>query len=120
MSREQITGFTVQKGKYMTPEARSREQLFTGDYHGNLALSHMPPEVADCWRDEAAALKCSTCFQENCKFRDKHERLPDDAGGEGQCLRWAQEFTPLAWRNVDGRVIVMPQEVLDTIRDMIL
>ena len=100
----------------MTAEARTREQFFTGDHHGRVGLDYMPPEIAARWRAEADALNCNSCYMTDCKFRNKHERLPDDAGGEGQCLRWAQKFTPLAWRNLDGRVIVMPQEVLDAIR----
>ena len=93
-----------------------RKMFFNGEYGGRLALDYLPPETAERWWAEAAALECSSCNVEECAFRFKEERLPEDAGGNCQCIRWAEKFTPLAWRNPDGRVIVMPQEILDAIR----
>lgn len=31
-------------------------------------------------------------------------------------LRWAKAYAPLAWRNPDGRTIILPQEIIDAIR----
>lgn len=95
---------------------RTKAMFFNGEYQGKIALDYMPPEKAQRWKAEAAALNCATCNDENCPVRFNGDRLPADAGGKSQCLRWAQEFTPLAWRNPDGYVIIMPQEVFDTIR----
>lgn len=76
----------------------------------------LPPEPAAQYRAEQELLDCSNCDDEKCAFRFKNERFPEDAGGKGQCLRWAQKFTLLAWRNQDGRVIIMSQEVLDKLK----
>lgn len=80
------------------------------------ALDYSPPEIAARLRREKRLLDCSDCPDGACAFRFSQDRLPEDAGGKGRCLRWAQEFTPLAWRNQDGRIIIMPQEVIDRLK----
>ena len=80
------------------------------------SMDFLSPEMAARYRTEKQLLNCSDCDDEACAFRFKQDRFPEDVGGKGQCLRWAQEFTPLAWRNQDGRVIIMPQEIIDKLK----
>ena len=94
----------------------SREMLLKGISGSWHAAHSVPAEIFNHWKAEAKLLDCSRCDDEVCAFRFKQDRFPEDAGGHSQCLCWAQEFTPLAWRNPDGRVIVMPQEVIDRLK----
>lgn len=94
----------------------NREMFLKGIPGAAYHLDYASPEVAARLRSEAKLLDCSRCDDEACTFRFKNDRLPEDAGGKSQCLRWAQEFTPLAWRNPDGRIIIMPQEVIDRLK----
>jgi len=93
-----------------------REMLLKMIPGSSYATYGLPTEVSDRWKAERRMLDCSQCDDEACEFRFKQDRFPEDAGGKGQCLRWAQEFTPLAWKNQDGRVIIMPQEVIDRLK----
>lgn len=82
-------------------------------------LEYSAPEIAARLKTEKRLLDCSDCLDELCAFRFSQDRLPADAGGKGQCLRWAQEFTPLAWRNQEGRVIIVPQEAIDRLKTIL-
>ena len=93
-----------------------REMFLKGIPGSSYATCGIPAEVSDRWYAEQRLLNCSQCDDEACVARFKQDRFPEDVGGKGQCLRWAQEFTPLAWRNQDGRVIIMPQEVIDRLK----
>lgn len=96
-----------------------REMFLKGIPGSAYHLDHVSSEVATRLRTEAKLLDCSCCDDDACTFRFKQDRFPQDAGGKGQCLRWAREFTPLAWRNQDGRVIVMPQDIIDKLKTIL-
>ena len=67
------------------------------------------------WKRQFQLCDCLTCFDRDCKARDKSSRFPCDSGGDGQCLRLAQAESDFAFRNVDGRVIVLPEEIVNKI-----
>ena len=68
------------------------------------------------WKQQYDLCNCRTCLEQNdCSFSGKKERFPLDAGGKGQCLRLAQAESDFAFRNVDGRVIVLPEEIVNKI-----
>lgn len=75
--------------------------------------------VPDTWQQEKSACDCystvNPCYDSECTFRGRHERYPADIGGEGQCLRLAQLQSPFAFRNVDGRVVVIPDSIINRI-----
>ena len=73
---------------------------------GKNYISHLPE-----WTKERELIACETCF-EDCKFRNRKERLPSDAGGECQCLRYAKEMCGYAFKNSDGRVVIIPPEII--------
>ena len=96
-----------------------REQVFEdqdGGYVSRMALSTLPVDLRQAYAAEVKAVNCNTCDDAECRFRYDRKRLPADAGGESQCLRWAKAYAPLAWRNPDGRTIILPQEIIDAIR----
>lgn len=96
-----------------------REMFLKGIPGSAYHLDFLSAETVARLRAEREALNCSYCDDEACAFRFKQDRLPEDVGGKSQCLRWAQEFTPLAWRNQDGRVIIMPQEIIDKLKSIL-
>ena len=96
-----------------------REQVFEdqdGGYVSRMALSTLPADLRQAYTAEVQAVNCNSCDDAECRFRHDRKRLPADAGGESQCLRWAKAFAPLAWRNPDGCTIILPQEIIDAIR----
>lgn len=100
---------------------RTRELLFTGDKRALCALDYLGKARAERTRRELAAVDCTTCGDDSdmCPWRFKVERLPSDAGGQSQCLRWAREFGGISWRNPDGHVIIMPQEAVEALGNAI-
>ena len=103
----------------MSDHRNTRKGYFNGECGASAVVDYLPKEITERWREEARLLECRTCLDRECQFRYKDARLPEDAGGQGQCLRWAKEFTPLAWRNADGRVIIIPQEAVDRLREIL-
>ena len=78
----------------------------------------MPDEEANKWRSEFNACNCHLgCYDNECKYRDKKERFPVDAGGESQCLRLARLKSDFAFRNVNGDVIIIPDSIVERILD---
>lgn len=77
--------------------------------------------VPQAWKQEQGACDCysekSPCYDSECPYRGRFERYPADIGGQGQCLRLAQLHSPFAFRNVDGRVIELPFNVVQKIID---
>ena len=67
------------------------------------------------WYTERKLIDCSDCLYD-CPQKNRPERLPADAGGKGQCLRHAQYLSDFAFRNVDGSVIILPDEIIQAIR----
>ena len=71
------------------------------------------------WKQQKEACDCYSqvkpCYDSECPYRGRNERFPADVGGEGQCLRLAQLLSPFAFRNVDGRVVAIPQSIIDQI-----
>lgn len=94
----------------------SREMLFSDSWQSGVALSNLPPQVAEATRREISAVQCSTCLDSECKHRGRTDRLPIDAGGKSQCLRWAKLVSRYSFRNGDGTVIIIPDEVIAAIK----
>lgn len=78
------------------------------------------PEVPKEWRKEMDLIDCQNCgYSYDCYHRNHRERLPADAGGDGQCLRLAKYLSPYAFKNVDGQIIIIPDSVVEAIRGLI-
>ena len=92
----------------------TKRMFLDGEYGAIVSAEHTGQDKQ--WRREREAINCTTCHDELCKFRNKDERYPVDAGGESQCLRWAQEFGGICWRNPDGTVILVPDKIVEAIR----
>ena len=74
-----------------------------------------PAEVISKWRKEYELCDCATCYDDQCQYRFKVERFPLDAGGQDQCLRLMQSKSRYTWRNGNGEVITIPDEVVSAI-----
>ena len=98
----------------MIDEEKSR--LFREGFPGWLCTK---PYHKD-WRKEYEVCNCQSvsnpCYDRSCIYRGKLTRFPADAGGENGCLRLAQSQSKYAFRNCDGRTIILPQEIIDEIR----
>ena len=79
------------------------------DRGGELFLSDPRAEE---WREEYQRCNCKTCYDENCKARFRGIRFPVDVGGQGQCIRNESAKNRFAFRNVDGTVIVIPEDII--------
>ena len=95
----------------------SRRKVFFKDHLWNIALSNMDKRTKEKTEKELELVDCSTCYDAECVYRKKGERFPPDAGGKGQCFRWAQDQYPFCWRNVSGDIIIIPQEIIDALAD---
>jgi len=84
-------------------------------YFQSEAQSWKVSKVVDEWREEYALCDCATCYDDKCMYRRKVERFPLDAGGQNQCLRLMQSKSRYAWRNGNGDVITIPEEVVSAI-----
>ncbi len=72
------------------------------------------------WNKEIELIDCDTCGeQRDCPAYMKESRYPVDAGGAGQCLRLEEFRSPYAFRNGNGDVVVIPDEVVDRIADRV-
>ena len=67
------------------------------------------------WKREFELCNCQTCYDMECKARNKKTRFPEDAGGECQCLPLAQDKSKFAFRNVDGAVVILPENIVSNI-----
>lgn len=93
----------------------SRRKVFFKDYLWGVALSNMDKRKKEKTEKELKLVDCSTCYDAECVCRMKGERFPPDAGGKGQCLRWALDQHPICWRNVSGEIVAIPPDVMDAI-----
>ena len=94
---------------------KSRRMIFFREYMWNDAFSNMDKRMKEKTEKELKLVECSTCYDTECVYRNKDERFPPDAGGKGQCLRWAQDQYPICWRNVSGEIVAIPPDVMDAI-----
>lgn len=112
----QLPGETVRF--IMQGPLNEKARYFERDAAGYLLPHKLPKEQAEAWRHEYNLCNCNSCQDEGCKVRQSSARFPVDAGGQDQCLRLMKEKTPYVWRNADGRVIVIPDEVVKAIREV--
>ena len=68
------------------------------------------------WRKEYSLCDCLRCYDRECTCREKNIRFPASAGGRDQCLRYARTLIKYAFRNPDGTVIIIPDEIIEAIR----
>ena len=95
--------------RYPEYHPRSAKELF---FSGEPSDGIMPE-----WRKEKDLVNCQDCgYHYDCFHKNSTERFPADAGGKGQCLRLAQYLSPYSFQNVDGQIIVIPEDVVDAIR----
>lgn len=82
-------------------------------------------EVAkQMYRLDKQAINCFECphnhgEQCDCKHAFKKARLPEWAGGQNQCIRFLleRENNKFCWLTPNGEVIVIPESVVDAIRN---
>lgn len=76
-----------------------------------------PHEVLMEWKREWDLCNCRDCYDWDCKSRNSGpDRFPLDAGGKNQCLRLMKDKTDYVFRNGDGTVITIPDEIVKLIR----
>ena len=97
-----------------------RVKIFNNAPDARISLNRLDEPTRKKTRMELELVDCSTCYDHDCVYRDSKERLPQDAGGRGQCLRWAEwaySDNPFFWRNPGGDIIVIPPEIIEAIRN---
>jgi len=93
-----------------------KPQYFASGATGYKIPPGTPAEVSQKWRSEYDLCDCSTCYDRDCRCRNKNIRFPVDAGGQNQCLRLMQTKTPFVFRLATGLVIELPLEMVQRIR----
>ena len=89
-----------------------KEQYMNGIY---FAVTGQKNETVRAWKKEKDLTNCQTCDDSSCPARSDPERFNTDAGGKLQCLRLAKYLHPFAFRNCDGRVVVIPKSIVKAI-----
>lgn len=97
-------------------QGAGKPQYFQSGAQGWKVPPGTPAEAVSEWRKEYDLCDCSTCYDRECQHRNKDARFPLDAGGQAQCLRLMQSKSRYTWRNGNGEVITVPDEVVNAIR----
>lgn len=89
---------------------------FDSDCSSYRAPSDTPHEVLMEWKREWNLCNCRDCYDRDCRFRNSQDRFPVDADGKNQCLRLMKDKTDYVFRNGNGTVITIPDEIVKLIR----
>ena len=97
----------------------AKEQYFVNGER--FVINYQPEEEQKKWRQEEALVNCGNClYRSECDHCFKKERFPSDAGGDAQCLRLAQHMSKYAFINCNHNIIVIPDEIIEKIKDEII
>lgn len=98
-------------------QGAGKAQYFASGASGWKVPYNTPKEVEKKWKQEYDLCDCSTCYDRDCKCRQKNTRFPADIGGMNQCLRLMQDKTPFVFRLATGLVVELPPEIVQLIRE---
>ena len=89
----------------------NKQAYLKGEYY----LCNATPETKEEYSIEKDLINCDTCGLRDCGYRNSEDRFPIDAGGKGQCIRLEEYKSDYAFRNDNGLIIVIPDEVIERI-----
>lgn len=96
----------------------AKERFFDGD---RFILSQQSENTRKRWTQEAKLTDCGDCpHSQECIYCYKTVRFPADAGGEAQCIRLAQYQSKYAFENANHQIIIIPDEIIDRIKDSVI